>query len=162
MWPQGRLAGYLQVNEVVFSPRESHCATCGDDGSVRVWSLASMELVIQFQVLNQVLRVPGAGGACSLWGPACPLKGSGSCVPAPASVSVLSALGLGPCPVPQGSTDVSPLGVPRVASAWLGAPLLVHAQSSSTWQQVTVMAHCVSSVSPELPWSSRCIPTQPH
>ncbi|XP_039740696.1 WD repeat-containing protein 90 isoform X1 [Pteropus medius] len=42
-----------KVNEVVFSPRESHCATCGDDGSVRVWSLASMELVIQFQVLNQ-------------------------------------------------------------------------------------------------------------
>ncbi|XP_014398511.1 PREDICTED: WD repeat-containing protein 90 isoform X3 [Myotis brandtii] len=47
------LAGYLQVNEVVFSPSESHCATCGDDGSVRVWSLSSMELVIQFQVLNQ-------------------------------------------------------------------------------------------------------------
>ncbi|XP_066239129.1 WD repeat-containing protein 90 isoform X2 [Saccopteryx leptura] len=42
-----------KVNEVVFSPSESHCATCGDDGSVRVWSLASMELVIQFQVLNQ-------------------------------------------------------------------------------------------------------------
>lgn len=42
------------MNEVVFSPSESHCATCGEDGSVRVWSLASMELVIQFQVLNQV------------------------------------------------------------------------------------------------------------
>nr|XP_045017712.1 WD repeat-containing protein 90 isoform X1 [Jaculus jaculus] len=42
-----------KVNEVAFSPSESHCATCGDDGSVRVWSLASMELVIQFQVLNQ-------------------------------------------------------------------------------------------------------------
>ncbi|ERE68675.1 WD repeat-containing protein 90 [Cricetulus griseus] len=42
-----------KVNEVVFSPNESHCATCGEDGSVRVWSLASMELVIQFQVLNQ-------------------------------------------------------------------------------------------------------------
>lgn len=42
-----------KVNEVVFSPSESHCATCGEDGSVRVWSLASMELVIQFQVLNQ-------------------------------------------------------------------------------------------------------------
>ncbi|KAM7148990.1 WD repeat-containing protein 90 [Molossus nigricans] len=42
-----------KVNEVVFSPSESHCATCGDDGSVRVWSLSSMELVIQFQVLNQ-------------------------------------------------------------------------------------------------------------
>lgn len=46
--------GIPQVNEVVFSPNESHCATCGEDGSVRVWSLASMELVIQFQVLNQV------------------------------------------------------------------------------------------------------------
>uniref|UniRef100_A0A8C5VHU2 WDR90 4th beta-propeller domain-containing protein n=1 Tax=Microcebus murinus TaxID=30608 RepID=A0A8C5VHU2_MICMU len=45
--------GSLQVNEVVFSPSESHCATCGEDGSVRVWSLASLELVIQFQVLNQ-------------------------------------------------------------------------------------------------------------
>ncbi|XP_045400730.1 WD repeat-containing protein 90 [Lemur catta] len=42
-----------KVNEVVFSPSESHCATCGEDGSVRVWSLASLELVIQFQVLNQ-------------------------------------------------------------------------------------------------------------
>ncbi|VTJ61782.1 Hypothetical predicted protein [Marmota monax] len=42
-----------KVNEVVFSPDESHCATGGEDGSVRVWSLASMELVIQFQVLNQ-------------------------------------------------------------------------------------------------------------
>nr|XP_012997272.1 WD repeat-containing protein 90 isoform X2 [Cavia porcellus] len=42
-----------KVNEVVFSPDESYCATCGEDGSVRVWSLASMELVVQFQVLNQ-------------------------------------------------------------------------------------------------------------
>uniref|UniRef100_A0A8C0I414 WDR90 4th beta-propeller domain-containing protein n=1 Tax=Balaenoptera musculus TaxID=9771 RepID=A0A8C0I414_BALMU len=42
-----------QVNEVVFSPSESHCATCSDDGSVRVWSVASMELLIQFQVLSQ-------------------------------------------------------------------------------------------------------------
>lgn len=41
------------MNEVVFSPDESYCATCGEDGSVRVWSLASMELVVQFQVLNQ-------------------------------------------------------------------------------------------------------------
>lgn len=53
MWPQTRLAGSLQVNEVVFSPSESHCATCCDDGSMRVWSLTSMELVIQLQVLNQ-------------------------------------------------------------------------------------------------------------
>ncbi|XP_066869044.1 WD repeat-containing protein 90 isoform X9 [Kogia breviceps] len=42
-----------KVNEVVFSPSESHCATCSDDGSVRVWSVASMELLIQFQVLSQ-------------------------------------------------------------------------------------------------------------
>ncbi|XP_069066782.1 WD repeat-containing protein 90 isoform X3 [Pleurodeles waltl] len=42
-----------KVNDVAFSPAESLCATCGEDGSVRVWSLASMELVVQFQVLNQ-------------------------------------------------------------------------------------------------------------
>uniref|UniRef100_A0A803TYR9 WD repeat-containing protein 90 n=1 Tax=Anolis carolinensis TaxID=28377 RepID=A0A803TYR9_ANOCA len=44
-----------KVSEVAFSPQESHFATCGEDGSVRVWSLASMELVVQFQVLNQVI-----------------------------------------------------------------------------------------------------------
>ncbi|XP_021530736.2 WD repeat-containing protein 90 isoform X1 [Aotus nancymaae] len=53
-----------KVNEVVFSPGESHCATCSEDGSVRVWSLASMELVIQFQVLNQSCL-------CLAWSPAC-------------------------------------------------------------------------------------------
>lgn len=37
-----------------FSPDESHCATCGEDGSVRIWALGSTELVVQFQVLNQV------------------------------------------------------------------------------------------------------------
>ncbi|XP_066496904.1 WD repeat-containing protein 90 [Tiliqua scincoides] len=42
-----------KVSEVAFNPDESHCATCGEDGSVRVWSLASLELVVQFQVLNQ-------------------------------------------------------------------------------------------------------------
>ncbi|XP_076793216.1 WD repeat-containing protein 90 isoform X2 [Arvicanthis niloticus] len=57
-WTEGTstrlISGHrTKVNEVVFSPSESHCATCGEDGSVRVWSLASMELVIQFQVLNQ-------------------------------------------------------------------------------------------------------------
>lgn len=68
------LAGYLQVNEVVFSPSESHCATCGDDGSVRVWALSSMELVIQFQVLNQVFRAPGAVCVCArAWGGTLPL-----------------------------------------------------------------------------------------
>ncbi|XP_070939880.1 WD repeat-containing protein 90 isoform X2 [Macaca nemestrina] len=53
-----------KVNEVVFSPGESHCATCGEDGSVRVWALASMELVIQFQVLNQSCL-------CLAWSPRC-------------------------------------------------------------------------------------------
>uniref|UniRef100_A0A8C0K9L5 WDR90 4th beta-propeller domain-containing protein n=1 Tax=Canis lupus dingo TaxID=286419 RepID=A0A8C0K9L5_CANLU len=60
-WPRG--AGSLQVNEVVFSPSASHWATCSDDGSVRVWSLASMELLIQFQVLNQSCL-------CLAWSPA--------------------------------------------------------------------------------------------
>ncbi|XP_047289679.1 WD repeat-containing protein 90 isoform X2 [Homo sapiens] len=53
-----------KVNEVVFSPGESHCATCSEDGSVRVWALASMELVIQFQVLNQSCL-------CLAWSPPC-------------------------------------------------------------------------------------------
>nr|XP_014980707.2 WD repeat-containing protein 90 isoform X3 [Macaca mulatta] len=53
-----------KVNEVVFGPGESHCATCGEDGSVRVWALASMELVIQFQVLNQSCL-------CLAWSPRC-------------------------------------------------------------------------------------------
>ncbi|NIG57872.1 WD repeat-containing protein 90 [Pontoporia blainvillei] len=57
-WAEGRstrlISGHQsKVNEVVFSPSESHCATCSDDGSVRVWSVASMELLIQFQVLSQ-------------------------------------------------------------------------------------------------------------
>ncbi|XP_023044994.1 WD repeat-containing protein 90 isoform X2 [Piliocolobus tephrosceles] len=53
-----------KVNEVVFSPGDSHCATCSEDGSVRVWALASMELVIQFQVLNQSCL-------CLAWSPRC-------------------------------------------------------------------------------------------
>lgn len=44
----------LQVNDVAFSFDESHFATCSEDGSVRVWSTLSYELVVQFQVLNQV------------------------------------------------------------------------------------------------------------
>ncbi|KFO34771.1 WD repeat-containing protein 90 [Fukomys damarensis] len=57
-WAEGTSTRFIsghrsKVNEVIFSPGESYCATCGEDGSVRVWSLASMELVIQFQVLNQ-------------------------------------------------------------------------------------------------------------
>lgn len=57
---------------MVFSPDESHFSTCGEDGSVRVWSAPSNELVVQFQVLNQSckcvcwspVQVPSAGGGC--------------------------------------------------------------------------------------------------
>ncbi|XP_041818547.1 WD repeat-containing protein 90 [Chelmon rostratus] len=42
-----------KVNDVVFSSDERHFATCSEDGSVRVWSSPSNELVVQFQVLNQ-------------------------------------------------------------------------------------------------------------
>ncbi|XP_061455789.1 WD repeat-containing protein 90 isoform X2 [Rhineura floridana] len=59
-----------KVSEVAFSPGESHCATCGEDGSVRVWSLASMELVVQFQVLNQ-------SSLCLAWSPV-PISVSGA------------------------------------------------------------------------------------
>uniref|UniRef100_A0A673Z2F4 WD repeat-containing protein 90 n=1 Tax=Salmo trutta TaxID=8032 RepID=A0A673Z2F4_SALTR len=52
---------------------ESHFATCGEDGSVRVWSAPSNELVVQFQVLNQ-----SCGSAC--WSPVVsPSKGA-ACV----------------------------------------------------------------------------------
>ncbi|XP_074454129.1 WD repeat-containing protein 90 isoform X1 [Larus michahellis] len=51
-----------KVTEVCFSPDETHCATCGEDGSVRIWSLGSMELVVQFQVLNQSCQ-------CLAWKP---------------------------------------------------------------------------------------------
>ncbi|KAM3859558.1 LOW QUALITY PROTEIN: WD repeat-containing protein 90 [Diretmus argenteus] len=49
-----------KVNGVVFSSDESHFASCGEDGSVRVWSASSNELVVQFQVLNR-----GCGCVCS-------------------------------------------------------------------------------------------------
>ncbi|XP_017664162.1 PREDICTED: WD repeat-containing protein 90 [Lepidothrix coronata] len=52
----------VQVTEVCFSPDETHCATCGEDGSVRVWALSSTELVVQFQVLNQSCQ-------CLAWKP---------------------------------------------------------------------------------------------
>ncbi|XP_016889554.1 WD repeat-containing protein 90 isoform X2 [Cynoglossus semilaevis] len=42
-----------KVNDVVFSSDETQFATCSEDGSVRVWSVPSNELVVQFQVLNQ-------------------------------------------------------------------------------------------------------------
>ncbi|XP_051635803.1 WD repeat-containing protein 90 isoform X7 [Manacus candei] len=51
-----------KVTEVCFSPDETHCATCGEDGSVRVWALSSTELVVQFQVLNQSCQ-------CLAWKP---------------------------------------------------------------------------------------------
>nr|XP_030140775.3 WD repeat-containing protein 90 isoform X6 [Taeniopygia guttata] len=51
-----------KVTEVCFSPDESHCATCGEDGSVRIWALGSTELVLQFQVLNQSCQ-------CLAWKP---------------------------------------------------------------------------------------------
>lgn len=46
----------VQVNDVAFSSDERHFATCSEDGSVRVWLLPSIELVVQFQVLNQVIK----------------------------------------------------------------------------------------------------------
>ncbi|XP_041262484.1 WD repeat-containing protein 90 isoform X5 [Onychostruthus taczanowskii] len=51
-----------KVTEVCFSPDERHCATCGEDGSVRIWALGSTELVVQFQVLNQSCQ-------CVAWKP---------------------------------------------------------------------------------------------
>lgn len=50
----GVLFSAVQVNAVLFSPDEKHFATCSEDGSVRVWSVSSIELVVQFQVLSQV------------------------------------------------------------------------------------------------------------
>lgn len=124
--------GLPQVNEVVFSPSESHCATCGEDGSVRVWSLASMELVIQFQVLNQV------GG--EIWG-------DRSCALLPVTV-------LGRCwfSLPPGCGT-------RAASASRGRPSPVDSRSSSRWWQATAMAHFESSASLVPHWNSRCTPT---
>lgn len=52
------LLSAVQVNDVVFSSDERHFATCSEDGSVRVWSATSNELVVQFQVLNQVREYP--------------------------------------------------------------------------------------------------------
>uniref|UniRef100_A0A3B4T9G9 WD repeat domain 90 n=1 Tax=Seriola dumerili TaxID=41447 RepID=A0A3B4T9G9_SERDU len=62
-----------KVNDVVFSSDENHFATCSEDGSVRVWSVPSNELVVQFQVLNQAC-------GCVCWSPS-PTKGS-ACVAA--------------------------------------------------------------------------------
>ncbi|XP_038156856.1 WD repeat-containing protein 90 [Cyprinodon tularosa] len=51
-----------KVNDVVFSCDESHFATCSEDGSVRVWSTSSYELVVQFQVIDQAC-------CCLCWSP---------------------------------------------------------------------------------------------
>ncbi|KAK0151285.1 WD repeat-containing protein 90 [Merluccius polli] len=65
-----------QVNDAAFSADESHFATCGEDGSLRVWSSPSRELVVQFQVLNQ-------GCSCVCWTPApAHPPGAGVCVAA--------------------------------------------------------------------------------
>uniref|UniRef100_A0A8C5QWB5 WD repeat-containing protein 90 n=1 Tax=Leptobrachium leishanense TaxID=445787 RepID=A0A8C5QWB5_9ANUR len=53
-----------KVTDLAVSPGESHCATCGEDGSVRIWSLHNCELLLQFQVLNQSCL-------CVTWSPAC-------------------------------------------------------------------------------------------
>ncbi|XP_031416845.1 WD repeat-containing protein 90 isoform X2 [Clupea harengus] len=57
-----------KVNGVLFSPDESRFATCGQDGSLRVWASPSNELLVQFQVLNQscecVCWSPGNSAVC--------------------------------------------------------------------------------------------------
>ncbi|XP_072229948.1 WD repeat-containing protein 90 [Leuresthes tenuis] len=58
-----------KVNDVVFSFDESHFATCSEDGSVRVWSTSSYELVVQFQVLNQAC-------GCVCWSPSSSKEGT--------------------------------------------------------------------------------------
>ncbi|XP_041063040.1 WD repeat-containing protein 90 [Carcharodon carcharias] len=52
-----------KVNQVIFSPDESHFATCAEDGSLRVWVMHTTELVVQFHVLNQSCL-------CMAWSPA--------------------------------------------------------------------------------------------
>uniref|UniRef100_A0A3B5L079 WD repeat domain 90 n=1 Tax=Xiphophorus couchianus TaxID=32473 RepID=A0A3B5L079_9TELE len=58
-----------KVNDVVFSRDESRFATCSQDGSVRVWSTGSFELVVQFQVINQACH-------CLCWSPSSSSDGS--------------------------------------------------------------------------------------
>ncbi|MED6241311.1 hypothetical protein ATANTOWER_008505 [Ataeniobius toweri] len=62
-----------KVNDVVFSCDEHHFATCSEDGSVRVWSTSSYELVVQFQVINQAC-------GCLCWSPSS--SGDSSCIAA--------------------------------------------------------------------------------
>ncbi|XP_036937578.1 WD repeat-containing protein 90 isoform X2 [Acanthopagrus latus] len=49
-----------KVNDVAFSSDESHYATCSEDGSVRVWSAPSNELVVQFQACGCVCWSPSS------------------------------------------------------------------------------------------------------
>ncbi|XP_061665809.1 WD repeat-containing protein 90 isoform X2 [Syngnathoides biaculeatus] len=51
-----------KVNDLAFQTDETHFATCSEDGSLRVWSIPSNELVVQFQVLNQSCT-------CVCWSP---------------------------------------------------------------------------------------------
>ncbi|KAL2078258.1 hypothetical protein ACEWY4_025943 [Coilia grayii] len=57
-----------KVNGVLFSPDESRFATCGQDGSLRVWALPSNELLVQFQAWPSdcecVCWSPGSAAAC--------------------------------------------------------------------------------------------------
>ncbi|CAH2307904.1 WD repeat-containing 90 [Pelobates cultripes] len=59
-----------KVMDLAVSPGENHCATCGEDGSVRVWSLHSCELLLQFQVLNQSCL-------CLAWSPVSGIRKAG-------------------------------------------------------------------------------------
>lgn len=104
------------MNEVVFSPSESHCATCSDDGSVRVWSVASMELLIQFQVLSQVYL----GGAWG-WGARPGLRQPRP----PSSLGVcLWPWAWAPSPLPRGVLMFSYRGSPELPLPVLEPPIL--------------------------------------
>lgn len=44
---------YIQINSLSSFGSE-HMATCSDDGTLRLWTVASREQALQFQVLDQV------------------------------------------------------------------------------------------------------------
>lgn len=122
-----------QVTGVCFSPDESHCATCGEDGSVRIWALGSTELLLQFQVLNQVrLR--------------------GTSVPSLREMAPVSpALWQFPC---RAASAWPGSLVPSGYGLFLAR--------ASTWWQGTAMALSVCSVFPGQRWSWKCTPTLLH